>query len=270
MRGTGYAIAEIVWWMLAAGAIGVAVGWILHGVFGGGARLREAETKLEEQRQRYARVSGALGEWKRKVGAMETDIEAKTEDLATVRNLNEELETSLAATRTELEEVTATMEDRDLEIQRLTGAAGEEVAAPTPDPEPARLRTQVADLESSLRSANRELSKLRVADAALRVEADENAGRVAALEAARAFDEPETGASATAPADTESPQAESPGARPADLEALAAAEEANSSNLADSSPTDSSPADSSPANSNPADSNPEESDPAESDRQPDH
>ena len=31
MRGTGYAIIEIIWWMLAAAAVGVIIGWILRG-----------------------------------------------------------------------------------------------------------------------------------------------------------------------------------------------------------------------------------------------
>ena len=29
MRGTGYAVSEIVWWMLASGLLGLAIGWLL-------------------------------------------------------------------------------------------------------------------------------------------------------------------------------------------------------------------------------------------------
>jgi predicted flap endonuclease-1-like 5' DNA nuclease len=35
MRGTGYAIAEIVWWMFAAGVVGVAIGWVTRGLRSG-------------------------------------------------------------------------------------------------------------------------------------------------------------------------------------------------------------------------------------------
>lgn len=42
MRGTGYAIVEIIWWLLAAAAIGFAIGWTLRKWFAAG--------KLEEER----------------------------------------------------------------------------------------------------------------------------------------------------------------------------------------------------------------------------
>lgn len=61
MRGTGYAIAEIVWWMFAASVVGVAIGWITRGlrpeentamadnesiVIGLGAQVDELNAKL--------------------------------------------------------------------------------------------------------------------------------------------------------------------------------------------------------------------------------
>ena len=64
MRGTGYAIAEIIWWMLAAAVIGGAIGWILRYWIGGGRSRKEAEAKIDARKDRYAEISEELGKWK--------------------------------------------------------------------------------------------------------------------------------------------------------------------------------------------------------------
>ena len=57
-EGTGYAIAEIVWWMTAASVLGAAIGWILHRFFVARRHLRD----LEHARQRIADLETRLSE----------------------------------------------------------------------------------------------------------------------------------------------------------------------------------------------------------------
>ena len=204
MRGTGYAVTEIVLWMVAAGLVGMAIGWILRSVFGGGARLEESEAKLEKEKERYAQISSELGEWKRKIGSLEKKLESKDADLSGANERNAQLEEDLTAvrsdmagmgsqvgqleetladTKADLESAAARARDlegkintvateKEAEIQRLAGAAAgsEELAA------------ELADRDDRLAKAEAELSELRTARAGWSVAAEENRGKIAGLE----------------------------------------------------------------------------------------
>lgn len=108
MRGTGYAIAEIIWWMLAAAVIGAAIGWMLRYWYGGGRSRKEAEAKIEAQKGRYSEISGELGKWKVKGEGLVTDLEAKSAEMATMTEARGELEASLATATSELASLQAT------------------------------------------------------------------------------------------------------------------------------------------------------------------
>ena len=59
MRGTLYAAAEIVWWLLAAAAIGFLLGWVVHRW-----RVRKVEAewsgRLDRERKRAGKLDAAL------------------------------------------------------------------------------------------------------------------------------------------------------------------------------------------------------------------
>ncbi len=108
MRGTGYAVAEIIWWMLAAAVIGAITGWILRYWFGGGRSRKEAEAKVEAQRGRYSEISEELGKWKVKGEKLVAELEAKTAEVDVLGERKDELDASLATTSSELAALQAT------------------------------------------------------------------------------------------------------------------------------------------------------------------
>lgn len=97
IRGTGYAIAEIVWWMLAALLVGIALGWLL-GSFGKAKRVeaeysqqldsaeaRDADTtrnleritaELETAHSRIGELEATIGEQQSRISALEAEIAA--------------------------------------------------------------------------------------------------------------------------------------------------------------------------------------------------
>ena len=182
MRGTGYAVFEIILWMLIAGLIGVAVGWILRAVFGGSQRVAEMERKLESEKGRYAKLSESLAVKKKELKASLSDVDAAQADLARTRE-------SAASLEEELMKVRADLADARREAETDVAASGSDTAeAPA---EVARLGSRVRELEAELASATTALDDLAVVHAACAVDADERAGVIAAKEAeiARLSDE---------------------------------------------------------------------------------
>ncbi|MCP3974618.1 MAG: hypothetical protein GY720_09010 [bacterium] len=140
MRGTEYAIAEIIWWMLAAAVIGAVIGWMLRYWYGGGRSRKEAEAKIEAQKGRYSEISEELGKWKVKGEKLVNNLDEKTSELATMAESRGELETSLATATNELAALQATHAACGVTAE---GHAGE-IAA---------LESRIAELSAS----NREL-----------------------------------------------------------------------------------------------------------------
>lgn len=219
MRGTSYAIGEIVWWMLASGAVGLAIGWLLNRVFGTSRRAAEAESKLEAHRERYAQLSQELGDWKTKSSKLKDDLEAKSSAVDAAESRVADLEGSLAGVRTELDaatkrssalETSLTGVDEELQSARDRAAALEAKAGNVGDE-----RRRIEELEQALANRTEELSDLRARHAGCAVAAEESSGRIAGLEARLAAAEHPA---VSAPSDP---------AEQLDLEALAAAEETN-------------------------------------------
>lgn len=204
MRGTGYAVTEIILWMVAAGLVGLAIGWILRSFVGGGARLEESEAKLEKEKERYAQISSELGEWKRKIGKLNKKLESRDTELGTAKELNAQLEEDLTAVRAdmagmgsqvgELEETLAgtradldaaatrardlegkintVATEKEAEIQRLSGAAAGS----------AELQAAIGQRDERLEELSAELSQLRADHAACGVSSEEQRGTIAGLE----------------------------------------------------------------------------------------
>lgn len=235
MRGTEYAIAEIIWWMLAAAVIGGVIGWLLHYWAGGGRSRKEAEAKIEAQRGRYAEISEELGKWKVKGEKLISDLDAKTEEVGALSGRNEELEASLQTVRHDLSEaqdrtsqmsadLDASTAEKDAEISRLgaevAGLAGLEATIAERDTQLDDLRSRIGDLESRLARETNELASIQADHAGCGVTVDGFTGQVAALESKVAELEADN-------AELRQQEAASTAAPPTgtDLEALAAAEE---------------------------------------------
>ncbi len=262
MRGTTYAISEIVWWMLAALAIGISIGWLLRRWFAGGARLKDVQAELEAKSVRYAELSGELGGSKLAVERLNRDLEARAGELTAATDRAGELEASLssvrgeldaanstagdleaslAATRADLESATArtgelesqlgaVAAEKDAAIASLgSSAAGLESAVAEREARVAELEARAGGVQADLERASAELSAVQAAHADCTVAAEANTGRIAGLESALAerearIEELEAIVAAQA-ARSGAAEADVMAAESADLEGLAAAEE---------------------------------------------
>ncbi len=68
MRGTGYAVVEIIFWMPAAAVVGAIIGWLLCSWWARrrtagewGARLESARERASELEAKVEELSAALG-----------------------------------------------------------------------------------------------------------------------------------------------------------------------------------------------------------------
>jgi hypothetical protein len=81
MRGTGYAIAEIVWWLVAAAIIGFLIGWLIR---------------------TWSMRNAVDAEWQERVDAEKKRVKNLETDLATRISATYELEADLVATKKRL------------------------------------------------------------------------------------------------------------------------------------------------------------------------
>ena len=239
MRGTTYAISEIIWWMLAALAIGILIGWLLRRWYSGTARLKDVRAELEAKNVRYAELSTELGESKLKTESLNRDLEARAAELATATDRVGELEAQVGEMESEKDVATV---EKDSEVASAESAATERDAKLT------ELESKAAGLETELKATSADLLEARTAHAECTVVAEASSGRLAGLETAIAereerIAELETTLAAAAASESASvaERAVEPGAamghgaamshsaamtHSADLEGLAAVEEA--------------------------------------------
>lgn len=199
MRGTTYAISEIVWWMLVALAIGILIGWLLRRWFDGGTRLKDVQAELEAKNVRYAELSGELGESKLQVERLNRDLEARAGELSEAADRAAELEEGLTAVQADLDSATAragelessvasVTADKDAEITRLgsavAGMAALESSVADRDERIAELESEAAGLKADLKATAAELVEVRIAHADCTVTAEATSGRIAGLETA--------------------------------------------------------------------------------------
>lgn len=173
MRGTTYAISEIIWWMVAALAVGVLIGWLLRRWFGGEARLKDVQAELEAKNVRYAELSGELGESKQLVESLNRGLEARTGELSEATDRVGDLESNLSSARAELEAAGS-----------ATGEVASGVSVAERDERIMQLESEVAGLKSDLNSTAAALAEVRTAHADCTVTAEATSGRIAGLETA--------------------------------------------------------------------------------------
>ena len=247
MRGTTYAVSEIIWWMLAALAVGILIGWLLRRWFGGEGKLKDVRAELEAKNVRYAELSSELGESKLQVESLNRELESSVsrarEELEAANARAGELETGLAAAQDHLDSAAAragelearvgsVAAEKDAEIARLgssvAGIAALESSVAERDARITELESEAAGLKSDLKATASELVEVRTSHAACVVTAENNLGRIAGLETVIAerdkkiADLEEHAAATSAPPGADIAAA---AARSADLEGLAALEE---------------------------------------------
>ncbi len=265
MRGTTYAVSEIIWWMLAALAVGILIGWLLRRWFGGESKLKDVRAELEAKNVRYAELSSDLGESKLQVESLNRDLESRAGELTEATDRVTELESSLSGAREELEEANARADEfeaglaaaqgnldsttarageleaqvgsvaaeKDAEIARLgssvAGIAALESSVAERDARISELESEAAGLKSDLKATASELVEVRTSHADCVVTAETNSGRIAGLETVIAERDIRIAdlemRAAAAVAAPGGADVAAAAARSADLEGLAAAEE---------------------------------------------
>lgn len=155
MTGTGYAIAEIIVWMLVAALIGFVIGWLLRRWFldrQGNEQL--AELEAEEETKRNA-LQSEIEDWKGKVAGLTSDLDQRTADLDRIKiQVDErdkkisELDEKISGHRSEVTKLESKIEDREATIASLRSDIGRE-------------DDQVASMRKQLDAANGTIGTLR-------------------------------------------------------------------------------------------------------------
>lgn len=161
MRGTGYAIVEIIWWMLAAAAVGFFIGWILRRWSG----ARELESLWEERFESEHHKAERLAE---NLAAREATIASLESDLSAARRRVEGLQADFDAKAGELEAALAAsplLPTPDGGTAVDAGAPAPGAASPQPNAEP-RAPGSAAGLP------DKETATLKVAEIAARTRGD--------------------------------------------------------------------------------------------------
>ena len=222
MRGTGYAIAEIIWWLLIAVLIGFAVGWLLRRWFLDRQRGDEiAALKAEEEKKR-AHLQLQLGDWKSKAEACAADRQRSGADLDRIKLQVDErdgkiaaLEGDITTARHDVMKLEAKVEDRESTIAALRSAADKE------DPQVAELRRDLEAADGTIGTLRKDTEGYKNTIEALRADLDTERRKQADLESklGAATSEAETATASLANARSSADELK---ARIAELEAGAA------------------------------------------------
>jgi len=126
MRGTGYAIAEIIWWLVVAAGIGFAIAWILRKWFLAGELEEQYATLRSEEEERRDQMDSATQHWESQATRFSTDLKARDADLeraqtrlAALESTTADLDSRLAESRSNAIRLEAKVTDRESTIGAL-------------------------------------------------------------------------------------------------------------------------------------------------------
>ncbi len=125
MRGTGYAIAEIAWWMLAAAGVGFLIGWFVRRWFVESSAAAEWEPRVAAEKEQAAHLRHELEERSDLAGRTETDLAATRTELERAHAEREALAAELAEVRTELERAAAPSAQTETPVAAPDATAGD-------------------------------------------------------------------------------------------------------------------------------------------------
>ncbi len=185
MRGTGYAVLEIVWWMLAAAFVGFLIGWVLRRFIRQRRLERDYQAKLGNAHEQTAHLREELNEWKLSVAALDKRLTKAGLDLATARAEAAENVTGLEARTRELTEARTVLERQQSALDELRSdvatVRGELEAAVDNS---ARLEPTIERLRDELETAQRQADDLESRLGAVTKDKDAEIARLGELAAA--------------------------------------------------------------------------------------
>jgi len=183
VRGTGYAIAEIIWWLLIAALIGFLIGWLLRRWF---LDRHESETlaelKAEETKKRDT-LQAELDEAKNKAAALATDLDQRTADFERMKTQVEErqskiagFESQISGHRSVVTKLEAKVEDREATIAALRADKAKE------DNQLPNLRNEIDAANGTIGSLRKDAEGYKSTIEALRADLDGERHKQAKLE----------------------------------------------------------------------------------------
>ncbi len=161
MEGTGYAIGEVIIFLVISAIIGFGVGWLL----GRWTQRTAVETEVEEQlaaeRERTRQMEARLGERSRDLDGVRTEL-SRARRLIAASNTDQPLADQLVASQEEASRLSTSLQEKDAEIARLTEAsAGLEQANQHID----QLERELADLGAQVDAGRARIAELESSQA---------------------------------------------------------------------------------------------------------
>lgn len=182
MRGTGYAVVEIIWWLFIAAIIGFLIGWILRRWSLVPKLNRECDAKVETERKKAKKLESEMGVQIETIAGLQTDVSKantqwestngklrdKTSELEQAQSSMQGLTTNIANLETTTRDLESSLSTRDSRISKLEGAISEsdgrivdlEAAISKRDGQIASLDTELNGLRTDLNDANTKVASI--------------------------------------------------------------------------------------------------------------
>ena len=185
MRGIGYAIIEIIWWLVIAAIIGSIIGWILRKWFAKSALQREGdktlqveksnvatlESKLEDRSVSIAKLQATMAEVNNKNASLSATLQTRSDELYTsqsrVKELSEQMK-SLVATSMKFELTMGDQDARIVDLHATVNKRDEQIVVLTQDLNRSQTTAEttnnklleLASLQSAMKTRNAKVTEL--------------------------------------------------------------------------------------------------------------
>ncbi|MGD2051006.1 MAG: hypothetical protein PVI35_00900 [Acidimicrobiia bacterium] len=162
MEGTGYAIGEVIIYLVVSAILGFGVGWLLGRWTQRTAVETEVEDQLAAERERTRQMEARLGERSRDLDGVRTEL-SRARRLIAASNADQSLADQLVAAQEETSRLASSLQEKEAEVARLTEAsAGLEQAHRQID----ELERELVDLGAQVDAGRERIAELEASQAA--------------------------------------------------------------------------------------------------------
>ncbi len=162
MQGTGYAIGEVIIFLVISAIIGFGVGWLLGRWTQRTTVGMEIEDQLTAERERTRQMEARLGERSRDLDGVRTEL-ARAKRILAASTIDMALADQLVAAQEEVSRLEAAGQVKDGEIERLAAAAADLEQAQS---QIGQLERELADLGAEIDAGRAQVAGLEASLAA--------------------------------------------------------------------------------------------------------